>query len=237
MRKLAIFVEGLTEQILVRKMLHAVMDRNKIAIQTVKITGGHNVRMSFTVMRAAHVNNQTDYFVLVYDCGGETNVKSYLLARRDKLISNGYSMVLGLRDTYPNFSREEVPKLMRGLNFKLPQKKAATHIYLAVMETEAWFLGEYRHLKKVSRILTPAYINKHFGFNPQTGNMEDRDHPSEDMKRLYQAVGHDYTKKRDRLNAVIAKLDFQFFTHDLAHKMPSLGSFVSGLEQFFQHEL
>jgi hypothetical protein len=105
------------------------------------------------------------------------------------------------------------------------------------METEAWFLGEYRHLKKVSRILTPAYINKHFGFNPQTGNMEDRDHPSEDMKRLYQAVGHDYTKKRDRLNAVIAKLDFQFFTRDLAHKMPSLGSFVSGLEQFFQHEL
>lgn len=237
MRKLAIFVEGLTEQILVRKMLHAVMDRNKIAIQTVKITGGHNVRMSFTVMRAAHVNNQTDYFVLVYDCGGETNVKSYMLARREKLISNGYSMVLGLRDAYPNFSREEVPKLLRGLNFKLPQKKAATHIYLAVMETEAWFLGEYRHLKRVSRILTPTYINKHFGFNPQTGNMEDREHPSEDMKRLYQAVGHDYTKKKDRLNAVIGKLDFQFFTHDLARKMPSLGSFVSGLEQFFQHEL
>ncbi len=57
MKKLAIFVEGLTEQILVRKMLHAVLDRNRIAIQTVKITGGHNVRMSFTVMRAAHVNS------------------------------------------------------------------------------------------------------------------------------------------------------------------------------------
>ncbi len=59
--------------------------------------------MSFTVMRAAHVDNQTDYYVLVYDCGGETNVKSYLLARRNKLISNGYSMILGLRDVYPNF--------------------------------------------------------------------------------------------------------------------------------------
>jgi hypothetical protein len=237
MKKLAIFVEGLTEQILVRKMLHAVLDRNRIAIQTVKITGGHNVRMSFTVMRAAHVDRQTDYYVLVYDCGGETNVKSYMLARRDKLIKNGYSMVMGLRDVYPNFEREEVPKLLKGLNNRLPQKKAATRIYLAVMETEAWFLGEYKHLKKVSRVLTPGYIKKNFGFNPQSGNMEDREHPSDDMKRIYQAAGHDYTKKRDRLNAVISKLDFNYFTHELADKMPSLGAFVKGLEHFFQEDL
>lgn len=237
MKKLAIFVEGLTEQILVRKMLHAVLDRNRIAIQTVKITGGHNVRMSFTVMRAAHVDRQTDYFVLVYDCGGETNVKSYMLARRDKLIKSGYSMVMGLRDVYPNFEREEVPKLLKGLNHRLPQKKAATHIYLAVMETEAWFLGEYKHLKKVNRVLTPGYIHKNFGFNPQTGNMEDREHPSDDMKRIYQSAGHDYTKKRDRLNAVISKLDFKYFTHELADKMPSLGAFVEGLELFFQEDL
>ncbi len=98
MKKLVIFVEGLTEQILVRKMLQAVLDRNRVAIQTVKITGGHSVKMSFTVMRAAHVDNRTEYYVLVYDCGGETNVKSYMMARRNKLVSNGYSMILGLRE-------------------------------------------------------------------------------------------------------------------------------------------
>lgn len=237
MRKLAIFVEGLTEQILVRQMLQAVLDRNRIAIQTVKITGGHNVRMSFTVMRAAHVDKLTDYFVLVYDCGGETNVKGYLMARRDKLIANGYTMVMGLRDVYPNFTREEVPRLLRGLNYKLPQRKARTHIYLAIMETEAWFLGEYHHLKKVSRKLTPEFIAKHMGFNPRTGNMEDLENPASDMKTVYQLVGHDYTKKRDRLNAVVSKLDFQFFTHELADKMPSLKKFVEGLESFFKEEL
>ncbi len=237
MKKLAIFVEGLAEQILVRQMLQAVLDRNRIAIQTVKITGGHNVRMSFTVMRAAHVDLQTDFYVLIYDCGGETNVKGYLMARRDKLISNGYTMILGLRDVYPNFSREEVPKLIRGLNHKLPQKKARTNIYLAIMETEAWFLGEYRHLKKVSRKLTPEFIEKHLGFNPRIENMEDRDHPAIDMKAAYQLVGHDYTKKRDRLNAVISKLDFRYFTHELAQKMPSIGKFVVGLEQFFREDL
>ncbi len=237
MRKLAIFVEGLTEQILVRQLLQAVLDENRIAIQTVKITGGHNVSMSFTVMRAAHVERQTDYYIMVYDCGGETNVKGYLMAHRDKLVSSGYTMIMGLRDVYPNFQRDEVPKLLRGLNHRLPQKRAATQIYLAVMETEAWFLGEYKHLKKVSGKLTPQYIEKHLGFNPRTENMEERERPAADMKAAYQLVGHDYTKKRDRLNAVVKKLDFNHFTHALAHKMPSLGTFVDGLGFFFQENL
>lgn len=237
MKKLAVFVEGLTEQILVRQMLQSVLGRNRIAIQTVKITGGHNVRMSFTVMRAAHVVTHTEYYVLVYDCGGETNVKGYLMARRDKLVASGYSMIIGLRDVYPNFSRDDIPRLLRGLNHKLPQKGATTSIYLAVMETEAWFLGEYRHLRKVSKILTPEFIRKHLGFNPRTENMEERDHPSEDMKSVYRLVGHDYTKKRDRLNAVVGKLDFHYFTHELAGRMESLGTFIEGLESFFKEDL
>lgn len=236
MKKLAIFVEGLTEQILVRQMLQAVLDRNKIAIQTVKITGGHNVKMSFTVMKAAHVHKNTDYYILVYDCGGETNVKSYLLARRHKLISNGYTMVLGLRDVYPNFARKDVAKLQKGLNFQLPQKRARTRIHLAIMETEAWFLGEFHHFRKVSRKLSPEFIEKHLGFNPRIDSMEERERPADDLKAVYQLVGHDYTKKRDRLNAVVSKLDFQYFTHGLTERMPSLEKFVSELERFFQED-
>ena len=235
MKQQAIFVEGLTEQILVRHLLQKLLDQNRIAIQAVKITGGHNVRMSFTVMRAAHVDYRTDYYVLIYDCGGESNVKGYLMSQREKLVASGYTRILGLRDVYPTFGREEVPRLIRGLNYQLPQKKAFTRIYLAIMETEAWFLGEYRHLKKISPKLTPGFIEKHLGFNPCEENMEEREQPARDMKAVYQLVGHDYTKKRDRLNAVVSKLDFKYFTTDLAHKMPSLGAFVEGLERFF-HE-
>lgn len=236
MRKLAIFVEGLTEQILVRHMLQAVLDRNQVAIQTVKITGGHNVRMSFTVMRAAHVDYRTEYYVLIYDCGGETNVKSYMMARYQKLVSSGYTMILGLRDVYPNFEKAEVPKLEKGLNSRLPRKRAFTRIYLAVMETEAWFLGEFHHLKKVNGKLSPGFVQQHLGFNPRTENMEDRKRPAEDIKAAYQLVGHDYTKKRDRLNAVVSKLDFRYFTHGLTERMPSLKAFVDGLESFFKEE-
>jgi hypothetical protein len=102
------------------------------------------------------------------------------------------------------------------------------------METEAWFLGEYHHLRKVSRKLTPEFVEKHLGFNPKTEPMEERDHPSQDMKAVYQLVGHDYTKKRDRLNAVVSKLDFQYFSHGLAQRMPSLEKFITELEHFFR---
>jgi hypothetical protein len=189
--------------------------------------------MSFTVMRAAHVDRQTDYYVLIYDCGGESNVKGYLMSQREKLVASGYTRILGLRDVYPTFTREEVPRLIRGLNHQLPQKKAFTRIHLAIMETEAWFLGEYHHLKKISPRLTPEFIEKHLGFNPRKQNMEERNQPARDMKTVYQLAGHDYTKKRDRLNAVVGKLDFRYFTHELADKMPSLGLFVKNLEQFF----
>jgi hypothetical protein len=190
--------------------------------------------MSFTVMRAAHVDRLTDYYVLVYDCGGETNVKGYLLAQREKLVASGYELILGLRDVFPNFEREDILKLRKGLNYRLPQKKARTRIFLAVMETEAWFLGEFHHLRRVSRKLTPEFVKKHLGFNPRTDNMEERDRPAEDMKATYQLVGHDYTKKRDRLNAVVSKLDFKYFTHGLAQRLPSLGDLVDELDLFFK---
>lgn len=234
MKRIAIFVEGLTEQILVRRMLETVMRRKNIAVQSVKITGGHNIRTSFTVMQAAQVNRNTDYYVLIYDCGGETNVKGYLMMQRESLVERGYTCILGLRDVYPNFSREEIPRLRKGLNYRVPQKGALTYIYLAVMETEAWFLGEHTHFRKVSSKLTPEFIQKHLGFNPKTENMEQRESPAYDLKNIYRLVNEDYTKKRSRLNTIIGKLDFRFFTGNLASKMHSLGEFVRQLEKFFE---
>ncbi len=233
MRRIAIFVEGLTEQILVRHMLESVMKNRDIAIQTVKISGGHNARISFTVMQAARVNRSTGYYVLIYDCGGETNVKGYLMTQRQSLVDKGYTFILGLRDVYPNFSHADIPKLKKGLN-QVPQKGAFTRIHLAVMETEAWFLGEYTHFLRISKKLTPGYIEKHLGFNPRTGSMEERERPADDLKRVYRLVNQDYTKKRTRLSHIVDNLDFHFFTGRLAKRMNSLGEFVADLEHFFE---
>ncbi|MCF8224832.1 MAG: hypothetical protein K9J30_03020 [Bacteroidales bacterium] len=233
MKRIAIFVEGQTEQILVRRMLETVMAKKNIAIQTMRITGGHNVRMSFTVLHAAQTKREADFYVLIYDCGGETNVKSYMLAQRQSLLDKGYTCIIGLRDVYPNFTHDQIPKLKKGLNYQLSQKGAVTHIFLAVMETEAWFLGEYRHFLKVSSKLTPEYIESQLGFNPRRDNMELREAPAFDLKHVYRLVNHDYIKKRNKINSIVSKLDFDFFTHKLSETMSSLGYFVRQLEDFF----
>jgi len=236
MNRIAIFVEGLTEQILVRRLIEEIMRKQNIAIQTVKITGGHSTKMSFTVMHAAKVDRDTKYYVLIYDCGGETNVKGYLMTQRTKLVERGYTCILGLRDVYPTFDQDEIPRLLKGLNFRMSQNGAITRIYLAVMETEAWFLGEYTHLMKVSPKLTPEYIEHHLRFNPKSDNMELRKAPANDLKSIYRLAQHDYTKKRTKLNSIVGKLDFKFFTHRLARKMQSLGAFLDQLEAFFHPE-
>jgi hypothetical protein len=190
--------------------------------------------MSFTVMHAANIQKNTAYYVLIYDCGGESNVKGYMMTQWQKLVENGYSSIIGLRDVFPSFTSEEIPRLKKGLNYQLPQNGATTHIHLAVMETEAWFLGEYTHLLKVSQKLTPEFIERRLGFNPKKENMEQREHPAYDLKSVYKLADHDYTKKRSKLNSVVNKLDFNYFTHRLAGKMESLGSFVRQMEEFFQ---
>ncbi len=233
MKRLAIFVEGLTEQILVRRILGEIMDRKQIAVQAVKATGGHNVRLSFTVVHAADVSRQTRYFVLIYDCGGETNVRGYMMSQWESLRRSGYTMILGLRDVYPNFQRREIKKLRFGLNYKLPGNGIYSRIHLAVMETEAWIIGEYHHLKRISPRLTPHYIQKQRGFNPMTENMEDLDAPAEELREIYHLVGEDYTKKRQKLDEVMSLMDLDFFVHQLTGKMESLGLFVADLESFF----
>ncbi len=233
MKRMAIFVEGLTEQILVRHILGRIMDRREIAVQAVKATGGHNVRLSFTVVHAADVSRQTRYFVLIYDCGGETNVKGYMLSQWESLRRSGYTRILGLRDVYPNFRHQDIKKLRYGLNYHIPRNDVYCRIHLAVMETEAWFLGEYHHLQRINPKLTPAFIEKHLGFNPKTENMEDLESPAEELRDAYRLVGEDYTKKRDRLNEVADLLDYDFFLHTLTAKMPSLGHFVRDMEDFF----
>ena len=70
----------------------------------------------------------------------------------------------------------------------------------------------------------------------RTDDIEERDSPTDDLKAVYHLAGHDYTKKRDRLNAVVSKLDFKYFTNGLCERMPSLDKFVLDLEYFFKED-
>ena len=116
MKKIAFFVEGLTEQLFIEKLLSEVFDNKKIAIEVKKIRGGTKIPISITAISTPTVSQNTNYYILIYDCGGDSNIRSYIQDRRENLIKSGYKKVIGIRDVYPDFSRNEIHKLLYGLN-------------------------------------------------------------------------------------------------------------------------
>lgn len=227
MKKLAIFVEGQTEQIFVRKLLEEIAGEKNIKINIMAKDPRQIERISMTNL----ANNSIQYYVLIYNCCNDEALVGYISDEYTKLINDGYSKIIGLRDVYPNFTFSQIDELERRLNFSLRGKNFAK-VILAVMEIEAWFLSEWKHFAKISPILTAAKIYQALGFDPQTHDMEARPNPAEDLNQVYQLVGRSYHKRRKQAETIVSNLDYEFLYMELVEKVHRLGEFVKHIDTF-----
>lgn len=230
MKKLAIFVEGKTEQIFVEKFLQEIADKNSIAIEIIAVNANQDGKYSSTIKKAI-VTSNTKFYVLIHNSSGHNNVGSDMRKQYSKLITSGYERVIGLRDVDPTPIHQK-SKLEHDLASLLPKGLIPINIVLAVMEIEAWFLAEYNHFLKLDGSLTPGKIQELFGFNPQTDDMEARLKPSDDMKRIYNCVGKGYNKSEKQLNRLASNLDYEFIYMNLANHIPSLREFMEYIHKF-----
>lgn len=230
MKKLAIFVEGQTETIFVRKLLEEVAGSHNIVIVENKITGKQNSRIT-TLQMSDLITHETKYYVLLYDSGGEGSVVSDIRDQYSSLTRSGYDQIIGLRDVYPlPFAQKS--SLENGLNAVLPRGMLPAHVVLAVMEIEAWFLAEWHHFSKISEDLNIALIEEALGFNPKTDDMEMRHHPAEDLHQIYKLIGRSYKKRKKQVNAIVSSLDYEFLYLELADRVPSFGKLVNYINGF-----
>ena len=230
MKKLAIFVEGQTEQIFVQKLLKEIADKNTIAIEIRSVNGRQGSRFTTVIMNDP-LTTETKFYVLVYNSGSDSNVASDMKDQYNSLTASGYERIIGLRDVYP-IPIMQKSRLQSGLYSFLPTGTIPIDIVLAVMEVEAWFLAEYNHFIKIDISLTPERIQTNFGFNPQVDDMEQRPHPADDMHQIYQLVGRAYQKKRNQVNTIVSNLDYEFLYLQLANSVASLGEFIRYLDKF-----
>ena len=230
MKKLAIFVEGQTEQIFVEKLLKEIAGRNRIAIEVIAVNGNQSQRYTIVIKNAV-MTSETKFYVLVYNSFSDNSVVSDMRDRYGTLTSSDYERIIGLRDVYP-IAISDKSKLITGLRYSLPQGVIPIDIVLAVMEIESWFLAEYNHFIKIDTSLTPDKIQEYFGFNPKTDDMEARPKPSDDMKQIYNLVGKGYNKSENQLNRLASNLDYEFLYIQLANSVPSLKEFVGYLDLF-----
>lgn len=75
MNKLAIFVEGQTEQIFVKKLVLSVGDHVNVEVRIECASGGkRGTGRSFVEITGTNKSNGHEFFVLIIDCGQDERV-------------------------------------------------------------------------------------------------------------------------------------------------------------------
>ena len=230
MKKLALFVEGLTEQTFAYRLIEEVAGKHNISVQLLKGMGPSCSPSRFTQIHATSPDGAT-FHIMICDCSGETSVLSDIRNQYPTLAREGYDKVLGLRDVYPK-AATEAPKMLSAMAAFIPKGAVPVEMLLAVAEIEAWFLSEGTHYQKIHADLTADVVNRLLGGPPEQVDVESVSHPANLLDNIYRAVGLRYTKQRNRIERTINELDCALLYLDASLRVPSLGRFCRELDLF-----
>ena len=229
MNKLAVFVEGYTEVVFVEKLIEEIAGQNNILIEHKIIRGGRRVPRMMSVIRGARPNTGQNYYVLLFDCGGDELVKTRIREEHENLTRAGYSSLIGIRDVRP-ISPVDIPKLEAGLPKYIKTKLAPVTFILAIMEIEAWFLAEATHYPKIEPSITVTAIRAILGFDPENDDMAQRLCPADDLNACYAIGGKAYVKHQAKVT--VDALDYALIYMELRNKIDYLDRLISILDAF-----
>jgi hypothetical protein len=228
MKKIAIFVEGMTEQEFAVDLVSALAGAKGLHVVLSRQWRG-KVAITPTVAPAG-----TNFYALIIDCSSDEQVKSQIREQYPTLIARGFTAIIGLRDVYPR-PRVEIPKIQAMLAAGLPKGPVVPQIHLAVMEIEAWFLSETSHFAQINKTLTVPYIVSR-GFNIAAYPGDSWDHPAFVLDGIYKLVKLRYMdsrrrKTKSRVRRTLNALSFDELYLTVRHRLPHLDSFVTCVER------
>lgn len=232
--RIAFFVEGYTEQEFLKRLLEEIFGTRNLKIEIQKIKGGKKTPIVYTTLESPDESGDAKYYILIYNCGGDSKIKSYILDQRESLLKAGYTKIVGIRDLYPDLQRADLHDLVYGLNYKLPQKDIPISFVISVMEIEAWFLAEENHYAKIDTKLTLEEIEAQVGFNPSSHNTELIDDAAATLNSIYQIASKSYRKKQASIDVTIDALDYANIYFVVQHRISSLKNLVSEIEDIFE---
>ena len=235
--RLAVFVEGQTEQKFMQKLIREIAGEANLRLQAMKAVGPSK-RRSLQQQYTTPDFPGTRYDVLIVDSGGDETVVSDMLDQYESLVKRGYSRILGLRDVRPRWSRRDIPKLERAMEkamkMRLPPSPLPVDVLLAVMEIEAWFIAEYSHLEKIG--ITCEAVKRELDFDPSTDDVELIDHPSVLLNQIYQLMGQSYKKKLRQVQGVVNRLDYARLYLGMREEVPRLGALFTAIDLFLDRK-
>jgi hypothetical protein len=233
MRRLAIFVEGYTELLFVDRIIREIADKNQIVIEHRQIRGGGRdgrIQRTIRTIKTPQAAHDKSLYILIVDCGGDRLVAQRVREEQGPLTKKGYEKIIGMRDVYPEFTKEDIPRLRRGLNYGVKTSLAPVQFVLSVMEIEAWFLAEHNHFPLIDPAITVDAIRTLLGFNPEVDDMSDRPEPTKDIIAAYGIGGKAYEK--GAAQSTTDKLDYDYVYAVLRERIPELSELLSTVDGF-----
>lgn len=228
MRKIAIFVEGLTEQLFAEKLVTSLVADRVVSIELTRRVG------NFVQIKVNFGDDNADAFVLIADCASDGQVKTQIRDRYKTLVAAGYDAIIGLRDVYP-LERSDVPKLQAMLSVGIPEGPLVPEMFLAVMEVEAWFLAERTHFERIDKKLSEDFIVDN-GIDIVGTRSHDWDHPADTLDKIYQLAGARYVGRNGkkigrRLRRTVNALSFDEVCGECCVRVPELNRFIESIER------
>lgn len=227
MKKVAIFVEGMTEQEFAVKLVSALVGSKGLHFDLRRQFGG-KVVISHSVP-----TGDIDFYVLIVDCANDEQVKTQIREQYPTLVTAGYTAIIGLRDVYP-LSRSDIPAIQSGLSNNLPIGVVTPQMHLAVMEVEAWFIGETTHFAQINNTLTVPYIvNNGFDIVGQLADLWPQ--PAKVLDEIYKLVNARYVrpngqKTKRRVMRTINALSFEELYLNVRYQLPAFNEFLTSIE-------
>jgi hypothetical protein len=232
MDKLAIFVEGQTEQIFVEKLLLAIAGQQQIHIDMVQAYGGSSRIPRLWIEVDAHrPDPDKRYYVIIYDCMNDERVLSDIREHYDNLIAQGYKDIIGIRDVRPR-APADIPTIRQDFDTFIPKRPIYPILILAIMEIESWFIGEHTHFPRFHPDLTEPRVNAQLGYDPSTCDLETIPSPADDLCSVYGLVNRGYSKDRRQVERTVHHLDYIRFYMDLHGRFADLANLIAHINAF-----
>lgn len=230
MRRLAIFAEGNTEILFIRKLIEEIAGEHQVIFEEIRIAGGTTCARRLIPLSGAKAQTNEKFYVLLLDCGGDHQVKSRILEEHERLTNKGYSMLIGSFDVRPRFTYADIPRLESHLSYRVKTKLAPVIFVLQIMEIESWFLSESTHFARIDPSITVDAIKSQLGFDPENDDMQRRPYPSQDLDACYRIAGKAYLKKKAQRTT--DALDYTIVYTAIRAKISYLNKLISALDSF-----
>lgn len=212
MRKFAVFVEGLSEQIFIRYLVRLMIDNDKLSFDCFNLLRG-----GYQPARYSYPNKNAEVYFRIINVGGDEAVLTAIKEREKGLIQEGFEKIIGLRDMYSEkylkrsnkIDRDVIDRFLKGWHATIQEMSNPSKIkmHVSIMELEAWFLGIPNVFERFNSVLTIDNIIEKLDVDLKCVDPQEAFfHPSIIVDKIFRLIDRKYKKSEDDLNGICSRI-------------------------------